>query len=112
MRRQSTGIVVVTLLATALALVVKQFPSWGLTEAPVAWWGVLLLVPVYVLGTGAMRARQNGRSRRAVHLLQAALFCGVVMIATFFPVLWRYIYIPFIVIVALHFFLLSRVRGE
>ncbi len=112
MRKNTTGIVVIALLVTALALVLKQFHSWGVTDSPVSWWGVMLLVPVYITAAGAMRAWRNGRRKKALHLSQAALFCLVVMIATFFPVLWKYIYIPFIVIVALHLFLLSQVRED
>ncbi len=112
MKKSSSGIVVVSLLVTVLALALKQFHAWGLTATPVAWWGIMLLVPIYITGTGAMRALNNGRRKRAVNLFQASLFTLVVMAAIFFPVLWKYIYIPFTLIVALYIYLLARIAEK
>lgn len=112
MEKKTSNILTVVLLVSVLAFILKFFYIWGITEKPVAWWGAFLLIPIYTTGTGFFTCWKKEKKKRALYLLQGCLFCIAVMVATFYPFLWQYSYIFFVLILALIFFLMARCKEK
>ena len=112
MNSNSYKLLGVVMLVSALAITLKYFHIWGITETPVAWRGALLLVPIYTLGSGFLNSWKKGKKKKSIYLLQACLLCIVVMVATFYPPLWQYSFIFFVLILALQFFLMAKYRDK
>ncbi|WP_028581760.1 hypothetical protein [Desulfogranum japonicum] len=112
MKGNTYTLIAVVLLVTALSFLLKNFVGWGITEKPIAWWGIFIAVPIYTTGAAFLVSWKKGKKKKALYLLQACLFCVLAMVGTFYPPFWGYSYIAFILVVALHFFLLAKVKGD
>ena len=89
------------LLVTAAALIAWKMNLFAPAGGASRWWALFLLVPAGGFAIRAFRRWHEGERKRSRNLIRVALFILPVTAGLLYPTLWRYIYIPFIAMIAI-----------
>lgn len=100
------------LLVTAAALIAKKMGllTWNGTTSH--WWSLFLLIPVGIFSIRAVENWRQGERRRSRNMLRVALLIIPVFAAFLYPPLWKIIYIPFIIVIAVDLILWSIIGSS